>query len=711
MAVIITFVFYGDIFVYSQSGGDIVKQFQRAKDEYNNGQYVNAKNRLERIIGTIKDKGQEKKDITGACYLILGAIYEKEGETSLAEENYRRAKEYGVESIAGVDLNGLPLYRRVVKGEIDIDTPFKKAVEEYINGQYENSKKTLELVIGTIKEGKLDKEEISGQCCLLLGAIYEKKGETPLAEENYREAKEYGVESIEGIDLNGLTIYKRIVKGIIEKEIGRKKKKLIGALIVVGILLAIGYSYLKQSEKKNYYKLRVETGDGMRGNPENGIHTYKQGFLVNYEYISLKYDSDPVVTIDGNIVSSKGTILMVKDYWLTASMIKIHIESIPDKSEVYVDNQNKGILTPCDFSISSGRHDIRLVKNGYGAAALIHEVFEEDKVYNYKVELAGYIYSCVGSWGKEGSDPGEFRFPSGIATYNDKIYIADWGNNRIQIFKSNGDYDDKWGIEGDEDGQFKNPEDIAIDNRGFRYVLDSIGRVQKFDTNQDWKGTWRSDGTIYGKMDSPKGISVDQMDFVYVDDSKKNRILKFNSKGEIIGTLGTGLSLPADITIDKNNNAYVCDSNNKLIQKYDRYGYFLAQWGQNEKEKYDMINPYSITVDDNNYLYVCDIDPGKYRILKFDSNGKFICKWSTNNPRSIAVDKYGYVYVVDQAAHNFKKFKMSEDTAGENGKWALVTNTVFNSNSSIKTHSKFPDKNRDEKAERFEKFRNKKDRN
>ncbi|NIM14790.1 MAG: hypothetical protein GTO45_22610, partial [Candidatus Aminicenantes bacterium] len=186
IVVIIAFVFYTDVILYSQQGDDITRQFQTAKTEYNDGKYVNSKNRLERVIGTIKEKKLEveRKDILGKCYLLLGAIYEKEGETLLAAENYRKAKEkFGVESIEGVDLDERPIYKRVVKGEIDIDTQFQKAVDEYNNGQYDSSKSTLERIIGTIKvEGlEVEKKDILGKCYLLLGAIYEKKGETLLA--------------------------------------------------------------------------------------------------------------------------------------------------------------------------------------------------------------------------------------------------------------------------------------------------------------------------------------------------------------------------------------------------------------------------------------------------------------------------------------------------------------------------------------------------
>ncbi len=216
---------------------DIDTPFQKAVGEYNNGQYDNSKTSLEQLIGIIKGGTLDKKGILGKCYLLLGAVYERKGEPVPAEENYHKAKESGVESIDGVDLNDLPIYRRVVKGEIDIDTPFQKAVEEYNNGQYDNSKAKLEQVIGTIKERKLDKKEILGKCYLLLGAIYEKKVETPLAEEYYRKAKGFGIKSIDCVDLDGLPTYKRVILGIIEKEIVKKKFPVL--LVIAGVAVAV----------------------------------------------------------------------------------------------------------------------------------------------------------------------------------------------------------------------------------------------------------------------------------------------------------------------------------------------------------------------------------------------------------------------------------------------------------------------------------------
>lgn len=595
---------------------------------------------------------------------------------------------------------------------------FENIISEYQRGIYRTLISSIEGLI-KLTDDKEENYDFLGKCYLLIGAIYEKEKNTLLAEENYSKAKnKYKVVSIAGVDLDALPIYNRIVKCIIQKEASKKKKKSLWPWIVGGAVVAaaIVFFHLKYSKKKSH-TLEVKKDEGIEGYPEAGRYSYKEGTFVNYDYRLSQGGGEPIVTINGNLAPSKGGIIMVEDYKITVSIIKIHIESTPSESEVYVDNQNKGILTPCYFSVSPGSHEIKLVKNGYGEAKNTL-VFEKNKDYNWEVVLAGYIYKLEvgGTWGGPGSGEGRFLSPAGVAIDRQgNVYIADGGNQRIQIFDPGGRYKDKWGERGILEGQFLYIDDIAIDDKNHLiYVLDSfIHRVQKFSLDGAYQGQWGVPGDGDGEFKDPKGISVDQMDFVYVADSGHNRIQKFDCKGTFKGILGIGLDTPGDIAFDKANNAYVCDSNNNRIQKLDPNGSHSGSWGEDGNGKDDMTNPYSIAVDDNDFVYVCD--RGKGRIQKFVSDGTFGCKFGEDkltDPCGIAVTKDGdIIYVVDNGAKIVQKFKMSDDTDGEDGDWELVTITAFNSNSSIKTHLKFPDTNRDEKAERIEKLRNKRDNN
>jgi len=90
-----------------------------------------------------------------------------------------------------------------------------------------------------------------------------------------------------------------------------------------------------------------------------------------------------------------------------------------------------------------------------------------------------------------GSDDGEFRFPLSLAVGpNQRIYVLDAGNARIQVFDSQGQYLTQWGRPGSGPGEFDfgtglSADDFAgsivVDDDGFVDVAD-VGnrRIQKF---------------------------------------------------------------------------------------------------------------------------------------------------------------------------------------------------------------------------------------
>ena len=54
--------------------------------------------------------------------------------------------------------------------------------------------------------------------------------------------------------------------------------------------------------------------------------------------------------------------------------------------------------------------------------------------------------ASISSWGRSGTDPGEFNTVHNIAIDEDEwVYIADRENHRIQVFDSNGKFETQWG--------------------------------------------------------------------------------------------------------------------------------------------------------------------------------------------------------------------------------------------------------------------------
>jgi hypothetical protein len=116
--VMIAFVFQVNVFLHSQREDEIVRQFRVAKDSYKKGDFDNARTRIQRIIAIIVERQVEMREILRQCYMLLGAIYEREKKPDLAEENYRKAREIsGIKLVDEVDLENLPIFRKIIKRE------------------------------------------------------------------------------------------------------------------------------------------------------------------------------------------------------------------------------------------------------------------------------------------------------------------------------------------------------------------------------------------------------------------------------------------------------------------------------------------------------------------------------------------------------------------------------------------------------------------
>jgi sugar lactone lactonase YvrE len=73
----------------------------------------------------------------------------------------------------------------------------------------------------------------------------------------------------------------------------------------------------------------------------------------------------------------------------------------------------------------------------------------------------------IQQFGKSGSGPGEFNVPHALAMDSEgRLFVADRGNNRIQIFDQDGKFLDQW-------KQFGRPSGLFIDKNDVLYVADS----------------------------------------------------------------------------------------------------------------------------------------------------------------------------------------------------------------------------------------------
>jgi sugar lactone lactonase YvrE len=97
----------------------------------------------------------------------------------------------------------------------------------------------------------------------------------------------------------------------------------------------------------------------------------------------------------------------------------------------------------------------------------------------------------VRSWGRPGSGPGELRIPHGLAfDARGRLFVADRGNHRVQIFDQDGNHLDEY-------RSFGRPSDVFIDRNGLLYAIDSESGAR---LNPGWRKGVRigraSDGEV-----------------------------------------------------------------------------------------------------------------------------------------------------------------------------------------------------------------------
>jgi DNA-binding beta-propeller fold protein YncE len=273
----------------------------------------------------------------------------------------------------------------------------------------------------------------------------------------------------------------------------------------------------------------------------------------------------------------------------------------------------------------------------------------------------------IKAWGTFGSEQGELIWPSAVAVdAGGNVYVAEWGNRRIQKFTNDGAFVSQWGTQGQELGQFMTPVGVAVSPAGDVYVTDwDNHNVQRFTSDGAFLSRWGTLGMENGQFHNPTGIAINASGEVYVVDRGNWRVQKFTSDGLYLDQWGsagfgdgqfgdpeeTGIG-PWGIAVSGNGDVYVADQSNDRMQKFTGAGGYLAQWGP--------FLVYGVAVGPNGDVYVSSDDV----VRIFTSGGAPLDQIGTSgaaegqfdNPEGVAVDRSGNVFVADMFNNRIQKF-------------------------------------------------------
>ena len=155
-------------------------------------------------------------------------------------------------------------------------------------------------------------------------------------------------------------------------------------------------------------------------------------------------------------------------------------------------------------------------------------IFVTDGYINTRVVKFSSTGKYLGEWGSAGGQNGEFDLPHGITIFQEKVYVCDRSNLRVQLFDLRGKYLDQW-----KGTQIGRPFGIATDHQGWVYLIDggdqpdhTRARVVILDQRGHFKFTFNA-----ARSDDRKNlghdIAVDQEGAIYVADAWANCVRKF----------------------------------------------------------------------------------------------------------------------------------------------------------------------------------------
>jgi streptogramin lyase len=187
------------------------------------------------------------------------------------------------------------------------------------------------------------------------------------------------------------------------------------------------------------------------------------------------------------------------------------------------------------------------------------------------------------------------------------------------------------GGRGTDRGQFDSPMGIAVDANGNVLVADTNnGRIEKFSQTGTFLSSMGIKGIGYGQLAAPNGIAIDRIGNIYAADASKHVVEKLSSDGTVMDEWKgppPGFYGPRRIAIGPEGSIYVVDQGRTRIAKLSPDGNVITTWGSAGSGDGQFNDHTSVAVDPRtNKVYVAD--PRNHRIQVFDSDGKFLTKWS-----------------------------------------------------------------------------------
>ena len=253
--------------------------------------------------------------------------------------------------------------------------------------------------------------------------------------------------------------------------------------------------------------------------------------------------------------------------------------------------------------------------------------------------------------GKYGTGLNELRARGlTIDESNEFIYLADNGNERVQIVSFKGDF-----IEQFVQDKLTRPWGIAITSKHI-YVTDiELHALFQFQKNTfEFMNRTGTKGQTDGQFDKPTGLCTDELGDVYVADYGNNRVCIFSNDFQFKCKLGIGqLNSPKDVKLTPDCQVVVLDRSPKCVHFYSRNGHLLSSCVSRGKgTEYLVHDPWFLCMDLAGNIIISDCGTNSVKIISKHGQLMHTIGRKGNRigeldyPTGISVSNSGIIFVV-----------------------------------------------------------------
>ena len=227
-------------------------------------------------------------------------------------------------------------------------------------------------------------------------------------------------------------------------------------------------------------------------------------------------------------------------------------------------------------------------------------------------------HTRVVATGKKGDAPGELNAPFGVAIHEEthQIFVANWFNDRVEIFSETGEFFHQLGV-----GQLSEPWGIAIHGDSLYVSCHGDHTISKFSLTELCRvRRIGGEGSNNGQFDYPCQLTTDSIGRVFIADTNNNRICIHDPDlNHLRNITHPSMSLPSDVKVSRDRLYVLCPFDNPcllvLTLDGDKLHSFIACG-----EGMDVLGPDFFCLDPLNNIVISDYDSHSIRVFSPECN-------------------------------------------------------------------------------------------